>query len=941
MSLKVERMDVTSLLNTVRPPSLYEGRNEDSSVQPGNHETLSSPNILPIPWAEDANRSSYRLNGQNVKLWDAGGVTGPRIDGSDSQTRAGLLVSPKYGDREVFERNDRTRQSSMDLVFGATSQLPIHLAKHNLPSDEDRTRKTRPTPQERHGSCWGKLPTTPRHKLSFSNSSFVLPDSPLSECHSRLSSVASASGFSSSTISAPEMPLVYAKRFEPQSPQLDLDITAQPPSLPLTEQGSAAKRSRVSLVEHALSRYADAVLNLRSPEQPVFLWGDLRSDLAARPRNHKRATSVPVLASRTTTPTSDTFNDRYPVSATDQFAMNQSIVQGLPTQAEEPQPAMAPVYPDMGPEHRVLRHHALKNGHANMVADRAPTCEADIQSRDHVHDQVASITPLAQLACGMVREASLNTSMAALEEEPRCMFVDNCQTGSQLRKAISHLFGRNKACTLRIPKQVWVYYCRKHYQRIRYRNAKTYPLNQMYLVKMQINRLQRWSDENQRRGAGPYIKLWTLALRKREQSRLDKETGATDEGGGDDDGLETATGSAAPDWIIQRLGTGYTTEEMLEVADQLYLEIENGTLVQVPEVEFLPDITESKAGNIAKLVKSRKQGRTIATPVEAKAYKRRISDTADAIGQKDSLLPNQYDADEIASPLRKRVRVSSLAADHYRPPLHVPLPSITSYASSRVSLPTVDQQTVMPRILPAAPRMQMPSPGRSQGPVAHMYGFSPTESRRPNALSGLYGHDQQQYAARYYRMGVESPFQGNRDPHNQQRLPSISAHLAGTSSIQDSALAIPWALVSDGTNIPRPPRLRSYSDNVPTTQPVPQYPRPISSSGAPQSGLTCFDNGNAISSTNEPEYRDYTRGQWPGPTYAPGWSQRSGPRQQSHYHDQVTRPQLDSLRAAANLGPVKLRTPYERAEHEAHRYGDTWAPAAQSTTKVAREGRED
>ncbi|PTB68075.1 hypothetical protein BBK36DRAFT_1114664 [Trichoderma citrinoviride] len=527
--------------------------------------------------------------------------------------------------------------------------------------------------------------------------------------------------------------------------------------------------------------------------------------------------------------------------------------------------------------------------------------------------------------------------MASLDEEPRCMFVDNCQTGSQLRKAISHLFGRNKACTLRIPKQVWVYYCRKHYQRIRYRNAKTYPLNQMYLVKMQINRLQRWSDENQRRGVGPYIKMWTFALRKREQSRLDKESGARD-GGGDDDGPETTTGSAAPDWIIERLGTEYTTEEMLTVADQLYTEIENGTLGQVPEVEFLPDIIEPEAGNIAKLVKSRKQGSMIATPVEAKVYKRRISDTADVVGQGSSLLPSQYDVAESATPSRKRVRVSSLEADYYRPSLQVTLPSISHYATSRVSLPTLDQQSVMPRALPAVPRMQMPSPGRSQGPVAHMYGPSSSDFRRPYALNGPYSHEQQQHST-HYRVGAEPPFQRNRDPYNQQRLPSISAHLAGTSNFQDSNLAIPWALISDGTIVPRAPRLRSYSDNVPTNQPALEYPRPISSSGAPQFGLTCFDNRGATSSTNEPEYRDYSQGHWSESTHASGWFQRPGSRQHHHYYDQVTRPQLDSLRAANNLGPAKL-TPVERFEHETHRYGDTWVPADHAASKVARDGRE-
>ncbi|OZA08987.1 MAG: hypothetical protein B7Y02_12155, partial [Rhodobacterales bacterium 17-64-5] len=167
------------------------------------------------------------------------------------------------------------------------------------------------------------------------------------------------------------------------------------------------------------------------------------------------------------------------------------------------------------------------------------------------------------------------------------MFVANCDTGSQLRKAISHLFGRNKSCTLKIPKDVWVYYCRKHYQRIRYRNARTYPSNQMELVKVQIVRLQRWSEANKAKGSGPCIKQWTLSLRKREQNRLDSGKGAGDEG--DEDTMTSQGGSAVPEWIIQLLGDGYTTEKMLDIAERLHQEIERGSLSTVPEIEFLPE----------------------------------------------------------------------------------------------------------------------------------------------------------------------------------------------------------------------------------------------------------------------------------------------------------------------------------------------------------------
>ncbi|KAL7913925.1 hypothetical protein GGI35DRAFT_467205 [Trichoderma velutinum] len=778
----------------------------------------------------------------------------------------------------------------------------------------------RMVPQDHHASFSGEVSTTSIHKLSFSNSSLVSSGSPLSESYSRLSSVASVGGISSSSIPIGEIPSVYAKPFGAQSPEFDLDITAQPPSPLLIEEGSATKQNQPSITGSISNNRSAVVLGLRKLGQRTVLGEGSRSELTTRPRYHKRATSAPLLASRMTTSASDTLNDRYPASSSTELVMDRSTPKSLRTRAEEPKPNITITYQDLELDHRL--HPAFRNRHTSAAVDMLPSQGAALQPKEKVPDQAFDMTSLAQSTRDAIaREVSLEalspTSMAPLEEEPRCMFVNDCQTGSQLRKAISHLFGRNKACTLRIPKQVWVYYCRKHYQRIRYRNAKTYPLNQMYLVKMQINRLQRWSDENQRQGAGPYIKLWTLALRKREQSRLEKEVGVAEEG--EDESPEAPNNSAAPDWVIQRLGTGYTTEQMLEVADRLYLEIENGTLGQVPEVEFLPDITESEAGSTAKLVRSRKQARTAATTVEAKASKRRSPEDADSANHGDSPLHIQHESVESGDPSRKRIRLSPLGADYPQHPHHMPLPStVPSYATDHVLASSAGLQSAVPRTLPAAPKTQVPSPGHFQGPSAHMYGLSSSESRRLNGLGGFYHHDQQQHPTQY-RASTESLLQRHRDHPYQQRLPSI-AHLAGTSDIQDSDMAISpyrgsWASINEDPNMPRIPRLRSYSDNFPTSQSMSEYPRP-SSSGASQFGLTYFDNRAAVSSTFEPNARSYSREQWPesGHVYAPVWLQRSSAQQQHHYYDQVTRPQLDSLRAPAYLGQAKQRFSAERIE---------------------------
>lgn len=178
------------------------------------------------------------------------------------------------------------------------------------------------------------------------------------------------------------------------------------------------------------------------------------------------------------------------------------------------------------------------------------------------------------------------------------MFTDNCDTGAQLRKAISHFFGRNKSCTLKIPPHVWVHYCRKHYQRIRYRNSKDYGLIQIDLVRMQVEMLQDWSQKNQEGGQGRYIKDWALALRKREQQRLEEL------------GPRAAEGpSSTPQWVFDSLGSGYMSEQILGMVDRFRSELLDKTLEDIPEIEFLPDIVGGDDEGKNKNTKPRKQNK--------------------------------------------------------------------------------------------------------------------------------------------------------------------------------------------------------------------------------------------------------------------------------------------------------------------------------------------
>ncbi|KAH8671062.1 hypothetical protein BX600DRAFT_509768 [Xylariales sp. PMI_506] len=206
-------------------------------------------------------------------------------------------------------------------------------------------------------------------------------------------------------------------------------------------------------------------------------------------------------------------------------------------------------------------------------------------------------------------------SLPALEQGIKCMYVDNCDTGSSPRKAISHIFGRNKLCTRMIPQHVWVHFCRKHYQRSRYRNAQEYAKLQCELVQKQVLRVQAWSDENKRAGQAGVVQDWSLSVRKREQKRLDDQASTgkkrpfREESEEDDENSDRAVlnGTAVPAWLLSKCNSGYSTAQIEEIVAQLKLEMDQGKLTQIPDIEILPNIsTDPTEDGKSKLVLKRK-----------------------------------------------------------------------------------------------------------------------------------------------------------------------------------------------------------------------------------------------------------------------------------------------------------------------------------------------
>ncbi|RDW72428.1 putative pathogenicity factor [Aspergillus mulundensis] len=102
------------------------------------------------------------------------------------------------------------------------------------------------------------------------------------------------------------------------------------------------------------------------------------------------------------------------------------------------------------------------------------------------------------------------------DSEPRCNFsypnpCAECKSDENpyLRKVISHVFGRNKKVTRQMPRWIWVYYCRKHYQRARYR-SRLWAEVQCDRVLDLLDAIKKWG----------MVSGFTVQLRNREVERL-------------------------------------------------------------------------------------------------------------------------------------------------------------------------------------------------------------------------------------------------------------------------------------------------------------------------------------------------------------------------------------------------------------------------------------
>jgi hypothetical protein len=252
--------------------------------------------------------------------------------------------------------------------------------------------------------------------------------------------------------------------------------------------------------------------------------------------------------------------------------------------------ASAPDFPGLGGD--LLEHGPSYSTTHGPTAELTPP-PSQHPDRSSPSDSMLFAAPNTPPEASSPNEASLAP----------CLYMSNCDTNAPRRKAVSHIFGRNKMCTRLIPKEIWVYYCRKHYQRARYRNGKMWAKLQVELVAEQIRRLDEWSKESQRIGTGGVVKDYSLAIRKREQMRLDEAGGSVrkksrteddDIDSGEDEPVEAQDSSspatAVPKWLRDLSGGSYDASKILEVVEQINEELLKGALPLFPDIEILPNI---------------------------------------------------------------------------------------------------------------------------------------------------------------------------------------------------------------------------------------------------------------------------------------------------------------------------------------------------------------
>ncbi|KAL8754209.1 MAG: hypothetical protein Q9184_005186 [Pyrenodesmia sp. 2 TL-2023] len=155
-----------------------------------------------------------------------------------------------------------------------------------------------------------------------------------------------------------------------------------------------------------------------------------------------------------------------------------------------------------------------------------------------------------------------------------------CTLGSgDHRKVVSHVFGRNKRCTHQIPEDCWIKYCRKHYQRQKYRCPADWFETQLILVDGQIDKMEAWGG----------ISSWTIAIRKREREILDNENAYLAQ-----HGSMPAGPLCRERFLVPYLGSNKSFADIRNLINVINKNCDDTGNLTLPSFELLPVIDERR-----------------------------------------------------------------------------------------------------------------------------------------------------------------------------------------------------------------------------------------------------------------------------------------------------------------------------------------------------------
>ena len=285
-----------------------------------------------------------------------------------------------------------------------------------------------------------------------------------------------------------------------------------------------------------------------------------------------------------------------------------------------------------------------------------------------------------------------------------CTAVDECVANSgDHRKVVSHIFGRNKLCTSQIPPECWIFYCRKHYQRHRFRAKSTgWKRTQFDIIKRQLTRLESWGG----------VIDWEIALRKKERDELAVEN------------RKAILNKTEPDYresfLEPYLGRGKSYRDIDDLLDVVENEINLTNADDLPGFELLPNI-DRKIHPPLKATRATPKKASHSSKAKAGAKRKRAATTTSQLPATD------------AKPATKRRRLASAPEMPATPELSDgDTPATTTNASS-TELPAADAkpQTKRRRLLQASQMLDTPEPSEdarvSKSPVlsSSVEGFQP------------------------------------------------------------------------------------------------------------------------------------------------------------------------------------------------------------------------